>query len=136
MILQMMTVKFWQDRLYKNAFDPCRETVKIVKKYINQDSVVFDFGAGAGEVNGYNLKGLCKKVMGADFDPRVLQNRLLDEGFVLTDYKIPLADQSVDIIFSIYVFEHLERPQETVTELNRILKPGGHIIALTPSKYH
>lgn len=50
--------------------------------------------------------------------------------------RLPFLDRSFDVIFARYVLEHLERPEDVFTELARVLKPGGRLIVLTPSKYH
>ena len=39
--------------------------------------------------------------------------------------KIPLADNSVDLIFSYNSMEHFADPQKVIDEIVRILKPGG-----------
>lgn len=48
------------------------------------------------------------------------------------DKPLPLADNSVDVVVFSHVIEHLLRPGFTLTELARILKPGGTIIAGSP----
>ncbi len=44
--------------------------------------------------------------------------------------------QTFDVVFSIYVLEHVERPDEFAAELCRVLKPGGILMILTPNRYH
>lgn len=48
------------------------------------------------------------------------------------DTPLPLADHSVDIVVFSHVIEHLPRPDFTVGELSRILRPGGMLIAGSP----
>lgn len=48
---------------------------------------------------------------------------------------IPLEDNSVDIIISIQVVEHLCDPQQALSEMARVLKPGGHLFMTTPFFY-
>jgi hypothetical protein len=47
---------------------------------LNPNAHVLDLGAGAGIVPEMNFRGLAARVCGVDPDPRVLQNRHLDEG--------------------------------------------------------
>ena len=47
--------------------------------------------------------------------------------------KIPLRDQSVDVITALAVIEHLTTPKTFVGEIHRVLKPGGFCILTTPS---
>ncbi len=43
------------------------------------------------------------------------------------------ADNSYDVIFNAHVIEHLNDPHSFVTEIARILKPGGFYICITPN---
>jgi SAM-dependent methyltransferase len=116
-----------------------------VNALLRKEMTVLDFGAGRGlwaEVeSGFKLdlttiKRRCKKLLGADVDPAVLGNPLVDEAIVLpADGSIPLPDRSVDMVVSWAVFEHLSDPARTAAELRRILRPGGWICAWTPNKW-
>jgi SAM-dependent methyltransferase len=107
--------------------------------------VVLDFGAGRGrlsEAKGRHLrsmvtfKGRVASVIGVDVDDAVLGNPLLDEAYVIkSDGRIPLPDNSVDVIFSVSVFEHLGDPKIIADEFTRVLKPGGWVCAATPNKW-
>src|SRR6185437_2994707 len=48
----------------------------------------------------------------------------------------PFADASFDVVFCVYVLEHVEQPAEFVSEVARILRSGGVFIALTPNRFH
>lgn len=43
-----------------------------------------------------------------------------------------LPDSSVDVVILLHVIEHVPDPVATLTEINRILKPGGHLVMETP----
>jgi len=47
---------------------------------------------------------------------------------------LPFADNTFDCVFGSHVFEHIERKHflPLVAEINRILKPGGCLIGITP----
>jgi SAM-dependent methyltransferase len=49
------------------------------------------------------------------------------------DQGIPLDDRSVDIAIFSHVLEHLPRPEFTMTEVFRILKPGGLLLLGVPT---
>lgn len=52
--------------------------------------------------------------------------------FVADAHDIPLADASVDGVFIQAVLEHVIDPTRVVSEINRVLKPGGIVYAETP----
>ena len=47
---------------------------------------------------------------------------------VIPNDQLPLLDESLDGVFCMAVLEHVEKPWETVREIQRILKPGGKVI--------
>jgi SAM-dependent methyltransferase len=47
---------------------------------------------------------------------------------------VPLADESVDLIFSFYSLEHLNPLSDYLDEYCRILKPGGRFIGAVPNE--
>jgi SAM-dependent methyltransferase len=116
----------------------------IVADLVSQDSVLLDLGAGRGaqivNSSGYmsrliNFAGRCKRYIGVDPDPVVLQNPFVDEAHVIgNDGSIPLPDSSVDVVVAYAVLEHVADPERTVSEVRRVLKPNGWFCAWTPNK--
>ncbi len=53
-------------------------------------------------------------------------------------HSLPYADNSVDVIDCEAVLEHLRDPNLAATEMYRVLKPGGKVLAITPflQPYH
>ncbi|MDP2012886.1 MAG: class I SAM-dependent methyltransferase [Actinomycetota bacterium] len=45
---------------------------------------------------------------------------------------LPFADDSVDLVFSIAVLEHVPDPHAAIAELVRVLKPGGQAYVFVP----
>jgi len=109
---------------------------KLISEKVSSDSRVLDAGAGAGEMFSYDLKSRVREVVGADLDPRVESNPQLHRGIVTDLASIPVVDDYFDMIFSRYVFEHVQRPSAFLKEMNRLLRPGGSLIFLTPNKWH
>jgi SAM-dependent methyltransferase len=117
-----------------------------VNVLVKRDMIVVDLGAGRGaafqehpddfKTALRNFKGKCRKVIGVDVDPAVMQNTSLDEAKLIDERgNIPLADSSVDLILSDFTFEHVAAPEEFCSEIYRILKPGGWLCARTPNKW-
>jgi SAM-dependent methyltransferase len=48
---------------------------------------------------------------------------------------IPAPDKSFDVVTSNYVFEHVTDMESTLSEIARVLKPGGELLALYPDRY-
>lgn len=50
-------------------------------------------------------------------------------------HSIPLTDSSIDAIICRSVLEHVKDPQKAMSEMHRILKPGGLLFLQVPSTY-
>lgn len=107
---------------------------------------VLDFGAGRGRSVQedpvpwrralQSFKGKCQRVIGADIDDAVLENPGLDEAHLIgADGKLQLEDHSVDLVVSDMTFEHIADPAAVARELDRVIKPGGWLCALTPNRW-
>lgn len=98
---------------------------------------VLNLGAGPATRNTKrNLRGTVSELVGADFDAVVLDNDELDRAYVIESGKIPIDDGYFDLIFSDWVVEHVEHPEEFLSEVHRLLKPGGSFLFRTPNKHH
>lgn len=116
----------WDDQLFRSTID----------NYLSSDKKLLDVGAGAGIVGAMNFKGIVEAACGIDPDPRVVENKFLDEGRIATGESIPYPDEYFDIVVSDNVLEHLENPNEVLLEILRVLKSGGVFLAKTPNKSH
>ena len=131
-------VTWWDQKLYPpgDKWESVNFFLKHLYQHISEQSVVLDVGAGAGTLNRYDLKGRVGRIVGVDLDPRVIANPLLDEGFCCPISELPFNDSSIDLAFSIYVLEHIQDPRSFCREIQRVLKPGGIFMAITPSRFH
>ena len=105
-------------------------------------SVALDVGCGRAAFveddkptlrNLRTLKGKCAKVLGIDVDPIGVGNPVIDEFRLIQGSTWPVEDVSVDLVVSDNVLEHLDRPDVFFSEIDRVLKPGGHVCIRTPN---
>ena len=106
---------------------------------------VLDLGAGRGSWYStddcsyrreiHDLKKKVKYLVGIDIDDTVLENPTTHKNLTMSENKIPLEDNSMDIIVADWVLEHVQNPNEFISEIDRVLKPGGIFCARTPHKY-
>jgi SAM-dependent methyltransferase len=116
-----------------------------VNALLEPHMTVLDFGAGRGgymqQAPNYRrdlrkIHGKVAKVIGVDVDSAVYENKGVDEAYVIEPGgRVPLEDDSVDLILSDWVLEHVDDPQAVAAELDRVLRPGGWLCARTPNKY-
>ena len=114
----------WDGRSGRFAGDGVtRLLLRLSRKYIGQ--TVLDVGAGAeGPMR------LLPRAVGLDLAPR-------QPGTVAGDMcSMPFRDEAFDTLFSIEVLEHLpgDRLVRGLQEIHRVLKPGGHVVVVTPDR--
>lgn len=111
-----------------------RQVLLRLPKLTNQ--TIADLGAGYDARLLVGLLAEFNNIKGVAFDmafmPRLSKNERLS--LVLGDLNQPLKqeDASIDVCISLAVLEHLDRPQEFLAEVYRVLKPGGRIVLTTP----
>ncbi|OGU05806.1 MAG: hypothetical protein A2075_16455 [Geobacteraceae bacterium GWC2_58_44] len=99
--------------------------------------VVVEIGAGKGLVKEISLISLHAKLfIGIDPSRNVSKNPYVHTFQTATLEECQLEDASVDIIYSIYVMEHILDPGPTLARAYSILKPGGKFYAITVNKKH
>ena len=91
--------------------------------------ILLDIGCGEKPYSTMT-EGLVSAHLGLDHPASFHSNSKVD--IFATAYETALADKSVDTVLCTVVMEHLERPQDSVREMYRILKPGGHVILSVP----
>lgn len=100
----------------------------------NEDNLIADIGCGPGG----NISSLKKfgSVTGVDISKETLEFAK-DKGFdklICADIKdLPMKDESFDVVSSLDVLEHIDDDVRAVSEMYRILKPGGILLITVPA---
>jgi len=110
--------------------------LKFLEKSYPQSTRIVDIGCGPGHwLKHLHEKGY-RNIAGVDLDNYIVFQEIRDLNiFHKADVsfdKLPFDDNSVDIILSMQVFEHLENPFHFERECRRVLKPGGLLIFSYP----
>jgi SAM-dependent methyltransferase len=126
------------------AIDGTIEFYGRVNALLDPRHTVLDLGAGRGaayyeDKSSYRrqlrgLKGKVAEVVGADVDPVVLTNQTTDRNVLIENGRIAVDDNSVDLVISDYVIEHIVDVEAFRSEIERVLKPGGYFCARTPHR--
>ena len=105
---------------------------------VNRNDHVLEVGAGSGQGNQrhFALGGRVARYAGVDPDPRILNNPYLDEAYVGHAESLPFPDASFNVVFHCFVAEHFASPVVCNFETARVLKPGGVLLFITPSRFY
>ena len=130
------TIEQLDRRFYPGYVDEHARFDRLIRRYLHPGAAVLDAGAGRGVMYPYDYRAVVARMAGADTDPAVLENANLTDAVVADLASLPYGDGEFDLVFSKYVFEHLDRPMTVMRELRRVLKPGGHLLLHTPNRWH
>lgn len=83
---------------------------------------VLDLGAGTGAANP-DLGS--RRIVALDPAPEMLEINPAGARVVGRGEALPFADESFDGVFSAYVFRNLDSIPQTLSEIARVLRPGG-----------
>lgn len=90
---------------------------------------ILDWGCGMGALVAEG-RAAGYDVVGCDFDARGPHLAAIETA----PYRLPYSDQTIDVIISASVLEHVMDYDTSLKELSRVLKPGGAFLHLFPSR--
>lgn len=99
-----------------------------LQRFVRPDDVVVEIGVGAG----WNLRSLaCRRRIGQDVAD-FLADDLGDQGIEFVGDPGALDDGLADVVVCHHVLEHVPSPLDTLTEIRRVLRPGGTLLLFVP----
>jgi ubiquinone/menaquinone biosynthesis C-methylase UbiE len=112
---------------------------KFALTYVTE-KVVLDIACGTGYGIGL-LQGTASFVCGVDVDAEAAVQARSECGVnavvILGDgLRLPINDQSFDVVTSFETIEHLNERAAFLRELRRVLKPGGFLLLSTPNAHY
>ena len=117
--------KRWRHAIRRVEFDT---TMKYIP--MGRDSTVLELGSG----DGYQLEFLRRRFNRVfAIDPEQPPDRA--SGFVFSVAEaLPFPDDMFDLVYSCCVAEHLKDRTRTVDEAARVLRPGGYMVHIVPTR--
>ena len=120
-----------------------RTDADMVAKYLRGDDVVLNIGCGVGRVEKY-LAPRVRELWAIDVSGEMIrraEKRLAGLGNVRLrevgnrEFLSSFAGESVDLVFSFLVLQHLEREDayRYLRDAHRVLKPGGRLVTQFPN---
>lgn len=103
----------------------------------NKAGVTVDIGSHSGMLTASVLRNKdFRNVICLDIStPALLYGKKVRSGFKWiagNGESLPLKQSTADCVLCLEILEHVDRPLKVLSELSRILKPGGNAIILVP----
>ncbi|MCD4771252.1 class I SAM-dependent methyltransferase [archaeon] len=124
---------------YKSYNRKSNILIKLLRPFFRSTKIVeegnlLDIGCGAGTFLK-SMKNLNMNVCGIEpssYNKEVARKNKL-EIFNGTLFQAKYKDELFDVVTMNHVFEHVRNPTETIVEISRIMKKGGHLIIGVPN---
>ena len=135
--------RFDPDKISTNV-SVLKHFLPVVTRHLAASDKCLDLGCGTGCFLSL-MAPLCKTITGADIVPSfvnecqaMIERKTLSNANVvlLEKDKLPFADGEFDKIIMVDTIHHLEEPRHTMSEVTRVLKPGGEILIFEPNKFN
>lgn len=116
-----------------------REVGKLVKKFLIHNTVFLDIGCGDLSLVRFLPRNLWYNAIDISLSEfhlkRVLNRRERINVALASATSIPLDSNSISLAVSTEVLEHIQDIDKALSEIYRILKPGGIFIISIPNNY-
>lgn len=137
--------KFWENKKIINQVystgDRIYSNLKLLTEF--KGKKILEVGAGSGR-DSFRLVYDEAQVFVLDYSPKALNiiKKLNDQNGASVNclqadaLKMPVPNESFDIVFHQGLLEHFRDPLPLLQENYRILKPGGLLLVDVPQRYH
>jgi SAM-dependent methyltransferase len=109
-------------------------------RHCSPGAKILDYGCGAGQIvvlmrsAGLDAFGCEMFYAGGDLRDRVPPELLDSVIRPMSDDRIPFPDGTFDFVLSNQVMEHVENLDAVLSEMSRVLKPGGTVLSVFPHR--
>jgi ubiquinone/menaquinone biosynthesis C-methylase UbiE len=135
------TPGFFQE-LDEYRFDKLRYLPQIVDFSAYQGKQLLEIGCGVGidlvrfARSGANVTGVDLAEVSIDLARKnFAQNDLIANLYVMNGEELEFEDSSFDLVYAHGVLQYTANAQQMITEIQRVLRPGGEAILMVYNKY-
>jgi 2-polyprenyl-3-methyl-5-hydroxy-6-metoxy-1,4-benzoquinol methylase len=117
--------------------DKIIDDLKLVREDLSSLDCL-DIGCSSGLITSI-VSPFFRRMVGIDFDPsgltHIAPQQKLETSFIRGDaLKLPFSSQSFDAIICAQVYEHVASEPALITEIERVIRPGGIVFFSGPNK--
>lgn len=104
---------------------------RLIRRFSDNPESVLDFGAGIGTFsNSLNVPPGQVHCVEPDLSARQM---LASKGHIPHDNLSAVEDASINYLFTLNVLEHIEDDSAVMSEIFRVIKPGGRLLIYVPA---
>lgn len=131
--MELWETEKYYDIAQKSSLDTKHPGMKLLARLTKYKKKILDMGCGEGT----KLSLISKKGTGIDISAKAIElaiKRHPKYSFVRGNIEnTPFKDESFDLVYSAYVFEHVNNPEKIIKEAKRILEKRGDLVIICPN---
>lgn len=109
---------------------------RVILQHLDEGFRIVDAGCGDGSIFKYDYKSRVALLLGIDARHDLERNQQVHYAAQALLENMPILSNSIDLIFSRFVLEHVRYPQSVFLEFSRVLRPTGKFLIQVPNAYH
>lgn len=130
----MLSTEELLKKYFKSSEHPYRKYENKIESILNDFDTVLDAGCGRTTPILSKFVGKAQTLIGVDLEDPI--ETICEIKYIKGDIScMDIPANSVDVVISRAVLEHVLDPDSVFREINRILKPGGSFIFLIPNLF-
>ena len=113
------------------------ERIPLFKEAVGEGHRVLDLGCRTGALSKHFVDG--NEVVGVDVDRAALakaEERGITPVVADVEEPLPFPDETFDAVVAGELLEHLGFPETLVSEVRRVLEPGGNFVGSVPNAFN
>jgi len=131
----------WEKEKYlalaeRGSLDTEHPGMKLLLEVASKKRNILDLGCGEGTRLGM-IDGERKNLTGIDVSETAIKKAKVKypkiDFFSGNIEKLPFKNGVFDLIYSVFVFEHLDKPEAVIKEAVKVLKIGGNLFIIAPN---
>ena len=132
-------VRRWNDIVDSRRAPPKVDVMGQYRKTLSECDCSFSLHLGSGRDKydvGPVVSGDKGRVVAFDLDTQGLLLNKMSLKARGDAVALPFKSDTFSLVFSEYTFEHLTKPWDVLTEIDRVLRPQGSVVILVPNRRH
>jgi ubiquinone/menaquinone biosynthesis C-methylase UbiE len=122
-------------RFFPNDINALHGYHQVIERHLTDSQVLLDLGCG-DNTQLARYRSSRRQVWGADIHRHPQLNHAEWFRPLEADGRLPFPDASFDLVTACWVLEHVAAPNSFVSEIARVLRPGGSFIGITINGAH